>query len=239
MDNVDIIDDNYIRDVLQDLERAKKIYVKKYMEEHKKYRLDVNAEQKKEKILLSDEYANLEKLCQIRDIFNVKKFDDIKNKLQSAKTCYVLTEEKLKRNPICECGFRPSESDKFLVYGLMDEIEDEVANTLEEWKNQLIKALDDTIVYENIKYLKPDEKREIEEFLSKKEFPSKISAAFVNAVNSLMEGFEKVELNFDAVKHELFNKGPMTVDELKAAFDEYLKSLTKGKEKEKVRILIK
>lgn len=121
----------------------------------------------------------------------------------------------------------------------MDEIEDEVANTLEEWKNQLIKALDDAIVYENIKYLKPDEKREIEEFLSKKELPSKISTAFVNAVNSLMEGFEKVELNFDAVKQEISSKGPMTVDELKAAFDEYLKSLTKGKEKEKVRILIK
>lgn len=239
MDDVDIIDDNYIRDVLQDLEHAKKIYMKKYMEEHKKYRLDVNAEQKKEKILLSDEYANLEKLCQIRDIFNVKMFDDIKNRLQSAKTCYVLTEEKLKRNPICECGFRPSESDKFLVYGLMDEIEDEVANTLEEWKNQLIKALDDAIVYENIKYLKPDEKKEIEEFLSKKELPSKISTTFVNAVNSLMEGFEKVELNFDAMKHEISSKGPMTVDELKAAFEEYLKSLTKGKEKEKVRILIK
>ncbi|KKC29836.1 DUF6079 family protein [Caldanaerobacter subterraneus KAk] len=239
LDNVDLINEAYVQEVCNDLELAKQMYIKKYMEEHKKYRLDVNAEQKKEKILLSNEYTNLERLCQIKDIFNVKKFDDIKNKLQSAKTCYTLTKEKLKRHPICDCEFKPNDSNKFLVYGLMDAIEDEITSTLEEWKNQLIKALEDSIVLENIKYLKPEERKEIEEFLSKKEFPLNISAAFINAVNSLMEGFEKVELNFDAMKKEISSKGPMTVEELKTAFEEYLKSLIKGREKEKVRILIK
>jgi hypothetical protein len=239
MNDLSKLNEDYINEILEDLKRAKKRYKEVYIAEHRKYRLDINEDDKKAKLLSSKEFDNLRKLCQIKDIFNSKKFDDITNKLSSALTCYSLTDDDMERNVICpHCKFNPKDNNKVLVDGLIDSIEDEVLNTLNDWEQQLLKALEDSIIAENMKYLKPDEKREIEEFISNKKLPEVISSNFINAINQLMEGFDKIELKSEDLK-EIIPKGPITVDEFKDAIDKYINNLLKGKQKDKVRILIR
>lgn len=229
----------FLNEIENYMEKAKNKYIEIYMEEHKKYRLNVNEDDLKKKIISGKEFENLKKLCQIKDLFNIREYEDIKEKLSQALTCFDLTIDELKRQPICpHCNFIPVKDRNVLVYGLMDEIENKINKTLKDWTERLLRALDDNIIRENMKYLKGEEKKEIEEFIKNKNLPDRISVNFINAVNELMEGFEKVEIELDKFKYE-FAKGPATIDEFKAEIDRYINNLIKGKQKEKIRIFIK
>ena len=54
---------------------------------------------------------------------------------------------------------------------------------------------------------------------------------------SLYEGLEKIELSIESMK-ATFNK-PLTPDEAVSAFKAHVDGLTKGKERDKIRIILK
>ena len=58
-----------------------------------------------------------------------------------------------------------------------------------------------------------------------------------NAIMSLYQGLEKIELSIDDMK-TTFNK-PLTPDEAVSAFKEYVDQISKGKERAKIRIILK
>jgi len=62
---------------------------------------------------------------------------------------------------------------------------------------------------------------------------------FVSAVKDLIAGLEKVEIEIPELISTLTADGPITVEEFKKRFLEYVDILIKGKEKDKVRIIIK
>ena len=58
-----------------------------------------------------------------------------------------------------------------------------------------------------------------------------------NAIMDLHKGLEKVELSIENMKSN-FNK-PLTPDEAIEAFKAYIDQITKGKERDKIRIILK
>jgi len=58
-----------------------------------------------------------------------------------------------------------------------------------------------------------------------------------NAIMDLQQGLEKVELNQESLK-TTFNK-PLTPDEAIEAFRNYVDQIARGKERDKIRIIMK
>ncbi len=58
-----------------------------------------------------------------------------------------------------------------------------------------------------------------------------------NAIMDLHKGLEKVELSIESMK-STFNK-PLTPDEAIQAFKTYIDQMAKGKERDKIRIILK
>ncbi len=58
-----------------------------------------------------------------------------------------------------------------------------------------------------------------------------------NAIMTLHKGLEKIELSIDDMK-TAFNK-PLTPDEPIAAFKKYIDEISRGKERDKIRIILK
>jgi hypothetical protein len=58
-------------------------------------------------------------------------------------------------------------------------------------------------------------------------------------LQELFSGLEKINITLEDLKHALQEKGtPCTVDELEKRFAEYVGTLTKGRERKKIRIVI-
>jgi hypothetical protein len=58
-----------------------------------------------------------------------------------------------------------------------------------------------------------------------------------NAVMSLQKGLEKIEIGLDGMK-SVFNK-PLTPDDAIVAFKEYVDGISKGRERDNIRIILK
>jgi hypothetical protein len=62
---------------------------------------------------------------------------------------------------------------------------------------------------------------------------------FIQALQEVLSGLTKVVVKKEDLRNALLEGGsPVTPDEMKRRFEEYLKQLTKGKEPGKVRIVL-
>ncbi|HBM74927.1 MAG TPA: hypothetical protein DD429_05150, partial [Clostridiaceae bacterium] len=62
---------------------------------------------------------------------------------------------------------------------------------------------------------------------------------FTSGINVLMGGLEKVEVYGDDMKKAISGGRPVTVEDIKARFERYIDEITKGKDENKVRIILK
>ena len=109
---------------------------------------------------------------------------------------------------------------------------------LEVWTTTLKDTLDDPMVKKKIDLLDENLQILLAEFKSGKVKLSKENVLSVrNAIMDLHKGLEKVEVSIDGMK-DTFNK-PLTPDEAIDAFRSYIDELSKGKERDKIRIILK
>ena len=109
---------------------------------------------------------------------------------------------------------------------------------LSQWENTLKETLDDPMVKKKMTLLDKAEITLLEGFKSAKTKLSKDNALSIrNAIMKLHKGLEKVELSLEGMK-STFNK-PLTPDESIEAFKDYMDQLTKGKERDTIRIILK
>ncbi len=213
-------------------------YIDIYFEEHKKKRLDVTGGQKKGTLMSSDTLSNLRKLRTI-EILSGTRLDEIEKDLASLKICYELTPESLKHTHVCpSCHFVIS-NDEPNIKGKLEEIEDRFDKLLNEWSKALYNTISDPLVLEQEKYLSIDQQKIINKFLEDKILPQKIDNYFVNGVKELLQGFEPVAIQANDIIKILDERGPCDINEFKARIDELLIKHIKGKDKEKLRIVIK
>lgn len=114
----------------------------------------------------------------------------------------------------------------------------ELQEIVNEWTQALKNTLDDPAVKKNMSLLEPKVSTLLNDFKSGQiELTKENAISIRNAIMSLYKGLEKIELNTEGMK-SAFNK-PLTPDEAVDAFKSYVDGLTKGKERDKIRIILK
>ena len=77
------------------------------------------------------------------------------------------------------------------------------------------------------------------QFIRQRELPSEPGQDLIEALKEVLSGLEKISVTTDALRTALLSGGsPTTPAEMKQRFDDYLNGLLKGKEPDKVRIVL-
>ncbi|MDD4566098.1 MAG: DUF6079 family protein, partial [Eubacteriales bacterium] len=225
-------------DVSNLLARVKAQYIDLYFAEHQKKRLGVSDGKRKGNMVSSGKLANLKRLRSI-DILSASKLGGIEKDLSGLKVCFELTTEMLKTNHFCtKCHFLMGAGD-LPVKGKLDELEERMDNLLREWTKTLLNTLSDPLVLEQKKYLTSDQQSAVDAFLKTKALPEKIDTFFICAIEALLQGFEPVNINANELIDKLDAIGPCDVDTFKAHVTALVDGYTRGKDKEKLRIVVK
>ena len=90
-----------------------------------------------------------------------------------------------------------------------------------------------------VKTIKPEDRKMIDAFAKDRELPDDLKPEFIQALKEVLSGLVKVAVKIDDLRSALLAGGsPVTPQEIKKRFEEYLEEITKGKEPGKVRIVL-
>ena len=79
----------------------------------------------------------------------------------------------------------------------------------------------------------------VKEFQARKKLPGEISEDFIQGMQLLFQGLDRVTFSVSELKGVLSGDGgPCTVEEIKRRFANYLDKVLRGHDREKVRIII-
>lgn len=224
--------------VVAKLDKIKEKYIDIYFEEHKKKRLGIDDAKRRGKIQEGQALSNLRKLKGI-EILSGAKLSELEQSMAELKVCYSLTPQDLKSSPICpHCRFSLEDKAKN-VAGQMEQMEDRIDLMVAEWTKMLLDTLSDPIILDQKKFLKAQEAKAIDDFVSSGTLPKKVDDFFVNSINALLKGFEPVVIEMDDLMHKLEELPPLDESSFKAKITEIVSAYTKGKDTGKLRIVVK
>lgn len=224
--------------VVAKLDKIKEKYIDIYFEEHKKKRLGIDDAKRRGKIQEGQALSNLRKLKGI-EILSGAKLSELEQSMAELKVCYSLTPQDLKSSPICpHCRFSLEDKAKN-VAGQMEQMEDRIDLMVAEWTKMLLDTLSDPIILDQKKFLKTQEAKVIDDFVSSGTLPMKVDDFFVNSINALLKGFEPVVIEMEDLMHQLEELPPMDENSFKAKINDIVAGYTKGKDTGKLRIVVK
>lgn len=224
--------------VIAKLDKIKEKYIDIYFEEHKKKRLGIDDAKRRGKIQESQALSNLRKLKGI-EILSGAKLSELEQSMAELKVCYSLTPQDLKSSPICpHCRFSLEDKAKN-VAGQMEQMEDRIDLMVAEWTKMLLDTLSDPIILDQKKFLKAQEAKAIDDFVSSGTLPKKVDDFFVNSINALLKGFEPVVIEMEDLMRQLEELPPMDESSFKAKINDIVSNYTKGKDTNKLRIVVK
>jgi hypothetical protein len=227
------------RDVNDEISVVKSAYIDTYFDEHSKRRLTATDSKRKADIINSIAFANLKQLARLDEILPVSKLTKVETDLAALKVCYELTAEIMKTKHICpKCQFTLGGNEP-LVKGAVEEIEDRIDTLVAEWATTLHNTIQDPLVLAQKQFLKADQQKVIDDFVNSKALPEKVDTFFITAVKALLEGFDAVTMDGAVFVDKLVALGACEPDTLKTKFNEIIDGLSKGKDKSKLRIIIK
>ena len=227
-------------DIVLALTDLKKKYIEWYMAEHKAYRLDHAGSQKKGTIQQSTTWKSLISLKGIHGILPTSQLMDLTGQLVALKTCYELTEPEMQKQADCpHCHFNPADNDSKPVHGRLGQIEDRADEVLNGWTNTLKSALEDPMLEEQKALLGKSARSSIDKFLQSGYLPIPVDQQFIDSVNSMLSGLESLEVHMDKLQAVMTSWGPCTPEDFKQKLAQWVDSQTSGKDKSKVRIVIK
>lgn len=227
-----------ISEVLSELTRVKDNYIEIYFNLHNKARLGVNSKEKKSTILTGRLLANLKKLASIDSIFQVGKLRDIEKELSNLIVCYELTSIELKDSHICNHCKMDINTSAISASDKLNSLELQLNNLYEEWTNILINSLEDPLILDNKKLLTKDQQEVIDGVIINKALPEVIDTFFVQTFNILFSELDKVTINIDELESMILSMGPCTVSELKIKLNKFVDNIAKGKDINKLRIIM-
>ena len=118
-------------------------------------------------------------------------------------------------------------------------LDTELDNLENGWTKMLLESVEDPTVKKSMELLRPTQLKLIEGFTEAGALPDSITTEFVSAMSEALSGLEKITLTTAALKTALVPAGSAAkVSELHRRFDEYLTTVTKGKDPAKVRIVL-
>lgn len=118
------------------------------------------------------------------------------------------------------------------------QLKNELNELLELWTKSLKDSLDDPMVKAKLNLLDDQTQKLLADFKAGNISLAKENALRIrNAIMDLHKGLQKVEINNEGMKVK-FNK-PLSPDEAIDAFSAYIEEISKGKERDKIRIILK
>lgn len=231
-------DEECTREVAE-LERLKKDYIEHYMALHQKARLNATENKKKAELLKDQRYDAVETLANKISFLPRQTFEEWKTSVKSLKDCYSLTAENLQHKPECpHCQFNPRvEQNKEKLS--LSQLEDELGEMLNTWSETLLTNFNDPVVKDSIEMLESEQKRLINELIANKMFVLPVSLNLVHAINLVLKGIHKEQIELGQLMKALGDGNPITVDEARKNFDMLLKALIGGNETSRVRLTVK
>jgi len=224
----------------QTLMKLKKTYIKEYMSLHTKTRLGINDDKKKTQLMNDERLSTLQDLSTIA-LMPSAHLIDFQKRLADLTPCYKLTERELQNSPVCPyCSYKPGVEQMMVPAAtILNQMDDELDNLLSTWIQTLLTNLEDPTTKNDLKLLKPEDRKLLDTFINTQTLPDDLGHDFINAVQEVLSGLMKVDIKIEKLRSALLKGGaPATPEELKRRFEEYLAEVTKGKNLSKVRIVL-
>ena len=228
------------REAQRALADLKQQYVRVYLGAHTRGRLGVNDDARKRRLLNDERLKKVSALATI-DLMPRRQLTDFQDRLAGVRSCFGLTEQDLVASPECpHCGFRPAtESIPARAGDVLTNLDDELDTILCGWTQTLLSNLDDPIISEQVALLDSAEARLVSAFIESRTLPEDLDHNFVHGVRTLLSGPAKVVIATEDLRDALIPGGsPATIDEITARFEDYLSERAKGKDRDKVRIVL-
>ncbi len=229
----------YANNLQTQLDKLKQAYINDYMALHSKARLGAKDSQARDRLKVDVRLQTLQKLTAI-DFMPRQQLTDLQTRLSLLKACSQLTEVQLNTSPICpHCGFNPAhEPTNFSPSAVLSQTDEQLDKFSEAWTQTLLDNLEDPMTQENITLLKPEQQTLLNNFMMEKTLPENLGHDFLEALREVFIGLVKVELKLADLEKILQSAGAATPAEIKKCFDSYLDQLVKGKDQNKVRIVL-
>lgn len=217
------------------LHQLKEQYAEGYLDLYLKHRISQKDHTQKIAILDSDEKA----ICDILKDADFLSLGQYFNWLEKINRLQV-ADSNVNKNLILTApyqDFNPMDFKSSEVLNVKD-LKSELGEILEQWTDTLKETLDDPMVKKKMNLLDDSAQKMLADFKSGTIGLAKDNVLRIrNAIMDLHKGLEKVELSLENMKGA-FNK-PLTPDEAIEAFRDYIDQIAKGKERDKIRIILK
>jgi hypothetical protein len=218
-----------------ELKESKQQYIEWYLKKYKEYCINDIDEAKRVKILNSAEYLVCEKLAQC-SLLNPTVWQNWRMKFSKLRKAETNVETTLATTPYA--NFNPltvGDHEMKNVRELGVELED-IYNM---WIGSLKEFINTPDAQNAMKLMDEGGRNFLNRFVNGMEPIQDGYAAQVllELINIISEGFEKVEITQEAMSNYFTH--PMTIEEAKGAFELYIEQMSKGKKRDKVRIILR
>ena len=217
----------------------KREFITLYIDLHTRARLGVNDDKRKGALLADPRLQTLQKLVGI-ELMPLSQLTDFQNHLGQIKSCLALIERDLDASPVCpHCGFRPQQSSTISGANLLAQMDKMLDGMLVSWTSALLANLEDPITRHNLDLLPAAERQAVTDFVTAKTLPEPLNSDFVAALREAFSGLVRVTASIRQLDDELLgDRGAVTIDDLRARFEAWIDKLLKGKDRQKVRIVL-
>lgn len=239
-DRKKLVDSAFRQEMSRKAKDLKKRYIEEYIHLHGKRRLNRREDERRARFLQDRRFEILKCLSEIK-FLPADQYLGLLNKVRSLSTCPDLTKEELEVQAICpHCHFRPADEWELPAMGLvLSQLDEELENMLDSWCRIMLDFVSDPGVTSSFELLETGQKRAVKKFQAEEKLPDEISEDFIQGMQLLFQGLDKVTFSISELKKELARDGgPCTVEEIKHRFAHYLAKVLDGRNHEKVRIII-
>ena len=217
------------------LSQLKTRYADWYLKLYLKYRISETDDTQKQALLDSEEKA----ICEIlkeADFLSSGQYHQWLNKLAKLQP----VDSKVNKDLILTApyqDFNPIDFEDESIVSVQS-CEKELTELLTNWQQTLKDTLEDPMVKKNMNLLDPTQAELLKDFeIDTVKIQKDNALSIRNAIMSLHKGLEKIELSLEGMK-ATFNK-PLTPDEAIESFKAHVDNISKGKERDKIRIILK
>jgi hypothetical protein len=210
-------------------------YADYYLHQYTRCRLSKQDDLAKVRILGSEE----KRICDIikdSEFITATEYQNWINSITSLREADAsLTKAKVLAEPYHD--FNPREYYGKPTYHI-HQLEEQLNNLLEKWTDAMRSVFRDPSVQENMDILQANDKQLVEDFRnSTVELTVDNASKLRNLIAQFAQGIDKVEITVEEIRRQL-NK-PLTPQEAIDTLTRYIDGLCMGKERNKVRIIIK
>ena len=212
-------------------------YVRTYLEHHRRARLEVDGDRRRESLLGSRRLATLRRLAAI-DLMPAEQLENTIRPLVELTSCRVPTEQEMYDAPLCpRCGFKPDSQSGASADAILSDVDDKLDYLTEVWTQTLISHL--LVAAESVELLDPEAAKLVTDFKLSGKLPNDVDDAFVQALRDALSGLEKVPVPIDALRDALLAGGAAaTPEELKERFGEFVDGLAKDAPPGRARLVV-